>query len=108
VENRAFYFTSRDYVTKNDDVLRVVLDEVNTIDAWTASNRQDAGREFAALWGLDRKIVDLSLSRLTTGTQRVTREVIAEQQRTADTFFDLHLIPKKLNVADAAPSFARA
>ena len=33
----------------------------------------------------------------------VTRDILAEQQAIADTFFDLKLIPKKLNLLHAAP-----
>jgi len=33
----------------------------------------------------------------------VTRQILAEQQVIADTFFELKLIPKKLNLLHAAP-----
>ena len=33
----------------------------------------------------------------------MTREILAEQQSIADTFFELKLIPKKLNLLHAAP-----
>jgi sulfonate transport system substrate-binding protein len=56
-----------------------------------------------AVLGLDKSITELYLSRATFGTAPITREILAEQQVIADTFFDLKLIPKKLNLLHAAP-----
>ncbi|MGV3683332.1 MAG: sulfonate ABC transporter substrate-binding protein [Acidovorax sp.] len=103
VNNRAYYFTSRDYATRNADVLRIAIEEVNAIDAWASKNQSAAAAELTAVLGLDRSITELYLSRAKFGTAPVTREIIAEQQSIADTFFELKLIPKKLNLLHAAP-----
>ena len=57
--------------------------------------------------GLDREIVELAASRLAYGVQPITREVLLEQQQVADAFHALKLIPKPLNVFDAAPSILK-
>ncbi len=103
VNNRAYYFTSRDYATRNADVLRIAIEEVNAIDTWASKNKAAAAAELTTVLGLDRSITDLYLSRATYGTAPVTREIIAEQQSIADTFFELKLIPRKLNLLHAAP-----
>ena len=103
VNNRAYYFTSRDFATRNADVLRIAIEEVNTIDTWASKNKDAAAAELSAVLGLDKSITDLYLSRARFGTAPVTREILAEQQAIADTFFDLKLIPKKLNLLHAAP-----
>ncbi len=103
VNNRAYYFTSRDFATRNADVLRIAIEEVNAIDTWASKNKDAAAAELSAVLGLDKSITDLYLSRARFGTAPVTREILAEQQAIADTFFDLKLIPKKLNLLHAAP-----
>lgn len=103
VNNRAYYFTSRDFATKNSDVLRIAIEEVNAIDTWVSKNKDAAAAELSAVLGLDKSITALYLSRARFGTAPVTREVLAEQQAIADTFFELKLIPKKLNLLHAAP-----
>ena len=103
VNNRAYYFTSRDFATKNTDVLRIAIEEVNAIDTWISKNKDAAAAELSAVLGLDKSITDLYLSRARFGTAPVTREILAEQQAIADTFFELKLIPKKLNLLHAAP-----
>ena len=103
VNNRAYYFTSRDFATRNADVLKIAIDEVNAIDTWASRNQAAAAVELSAVLGLDKRITELYLGRATYGTAPVTREILAEQQVIADTFFELKLIPKKLNVLHAAP-----
>ena len=103
VNNRAYYFTSRDFATRNPDVLKIAIEEINAIDSWAGKNRQAAAAELSAVLGLDKSITELQLSRSAFGTTVVTRDILAEQQSIADTFFDLKLIPKKLNLLHAAP-----
>jgi len=103
VKNRGYYFSSRDFATKNTDVLKIAIEEVNAIDHWAARNTGAAADELSKVLGLDKSITELYLSRAAYGTALVTREILAEQQAIADTFFDLKLIPKKLNLLHAAP-----
>jgi sulfonate transport system substrate-binding protein len=42
------------------------------------------------------------VARLQFGTVAISKAILAEQQKIADTFFELKLIPKKINVLDAA------
>ena len=103
VNNRQYYFTSRDFATKNTDVLRIAIEEVNAVDTWISQNKAAAAAELSAVLGLDKGITELYVSRARYGTAPVTRDILAEQQSIADTFFELKLIPKKLNLLHAAP-----
>ncbi len=103
VNNRQYYFTSRDFATKNTDVLKIAIAEVNTIDSWIRDNKSVAAAELATVLGLDKSITELFVSRAAYGTNPVTSDILAEQQAIADTFFELKLIPKKLNLLHAAP-----
>lgn len=100
--NRLFYFTSQKYVAQNADVLRLALEEVNAIEHWAQHNPQAAAPELAAVLGLDPAIIALHLSRTPFGVVPVTPEILAEQQDIADTFHALKLIPKKIDVRQAA------
>lgn len=103
VNNRAYYFTSRDFATKNTDVLKIAIQEINAIDTWASKNKAAAAAELTTVLGLDRSITELYLNRSDFGTAPVTRAILAEQQSIADTFFELKLIPRKLNLLHAAP-----
>ncbi len=101
--NRSYYFTSRDFAAKNVDVLKIALEEVAAIDAWAAKNKADAAAELSKVLGLERSIVERYVGNLRFGQVPVTSDILAEQQAIADTFFELKLIPKKLNLRHAAP-----
>ena len=103
VNNRYYYFTSRDFATKNADVLKIAIEEINAIDQWAGKNKSAAAAELSTVLGLDKSITELYLNRSEFGTAPVTRAILAEQQGIADTFFELKLIPKKLNLLHAAP-----
>ena len=102
VGNRAYYFSSLDYVAKSADVLKVVVEEINRIDQWAEANQSAYATELAALLGLPKPALDLYVGRNRYGTTPITKAILAEQQQIADTFFALKLIPKKINVLDAA------
>ncbi len=103
VNNRQYLFTSRDFATRNADVLRIAVQEYNGIEQWAAKNKPAASAELATVLGLDRGITDLYLSRAAFGTGPVNGAILGEQQAIADTFFELKLIPRKLNLLHAAP-----
>jgi sulfonate transport system substrate-binding protein len=102
VGNRGYYFSSLDYVAKNQDVLGVVTDEINRIDQWAAANKDAYAAELSAIWGIPKPVVDVVVQRAAYGTSPISKAVLAEQQQIADTFFSLGLIPKKIRVLDAA------
>ncbi|WP_432731634.1 sulfonate ABC transporter substrate-binding protein [Variovorax sp. W6] len=102
VGNRAYYFSSLDYVAKNSDVLAIAIEELNKVDVWGSANEGDLAGELATLWGLPKPVAELSVNRSAYGTAPITKAILAEQQKIADTFFELKLIPKKINVLEAA------
>jgi len=103
VNNRQYYFTSRDFATRNTDVLKIAIEEINGIDTWISNNKAAAAAELSTVLGLDKSITELFVNRAAYGTKTVTSDILAEQQAIADTFFELKLIPKKLNLLHAAP-----
>jgi len=103
VNNRGYYFTSRDFATRNVDVLKIAIQEINAIDTWASKHQAVAAQELTKVLGLDTSITELYLSRAAYGTAAVNSDILAEQQQIADTFFELKLIPKKLNLRHAAP-----
>lgn len=100
--NRGFYFSSQNYVRQNPDVIRIVIDEIAKTDAWGKAHRADYAAELAKLWGLPAPIVQRAVDRNEFGTVTVTRPILGEQQKIADTFLELGLVPKRVDVLQAA------
>ena len=102
VVNRGFYFSSRDYASQNPDVIRVLIDEVAKTDEWGKNNRAAYAAELAKLWGLPAPVVAQAVDRTQFGTVPITKTILGEQQKIADTFLDLGLVPRRVDVLQAA------
>lgn len=100
VSNHQFYLTEKTYGNRRPDVIAAVFDEIRKVDEWVLKSPHDAAVKLAPLAGLDVETTELALIRSGYGVKYLNDEVVAEQQRIADTFTELGLIPKKLIVKD--------
>ena len=101
VANYQFYLASRTYAEKNPEILRIVLDELAKVDDWGRNNPEEVATILSAQTGLGKDVVALAASRYAYGVKPVSVDVIASQQRVADAFSSLKLIPKPIVVKDA-------
>ena len=101
VANYQFYLASRTYAEKNPEILRIVLDEVAKVDDWGRNNPDEVATILSAQTGLSKEVVALAASRYAYGVKPVSVDVIAAQQKVADAFSNLKLIPKPIVVKDA-------
>ncbi|WP_167389647.1 sulfonate ABC transporter substrate-binding protein [Janthinobacterium svalbardensis] len=101
VANYQFYLASRTYAEKHPEILRIVLDEVAKVDGWGRNNPDEVATILSAQTGLSKEVVALAASRYAYGVKPVSVDVIASQQRVADAFSSLKLIPKPIIVKDA-------
>lgn len=101
VFNHEFYLASRSFAEKHPNLVQGLLDELRTADAWAQQNQQAVARLLAPQMGIDVPSLERAAARRAYGVQPMTDQVVAEQQKIADTFFQLGLIPKKIQVKDA-------
>ncbi|MDD5412597.1 MAG: sulfonate ABC transporter substrate-binding protein, partial [Methylobacter sp.] len=102
VNNYAFYTSRRDFAEKYPELLEIVLDEVRKTDAWVKNNPAAAAENLAVSAGVDAKILEKALRRSNYGPEHITADVIAAQQKIADTLLNIKLLPKAIKVEDAA------
>jgi sulfonate transport system substrate-binding protein len=101
VANHQFYLASRGYAQKNPEIVATIIEELAKVDAWGLQNPKEVAAILAAQTGLEVPVVELAASRYAYGVQPVTPQVIEQQQKVADTFASLKLIPKPIAVKDA-------
>lgn len=101
VANHQFYLASRSYARQNPQVVQAVIEELGRLDAWAARNGKAVAELLAPQIGLDIVTTDLAARRFSYGIKPISAAVIAEQQKIADVFYQLKLIPKAIRVADA-------
>ncbi len=99
--NRQFFLASRAFAAAQPEILTLINSQIDTTDRWAKANQPETVRLLAASMGLPAAVVATAVGRMGYGARTLTREVVADQQNIADTFFGLGLIPKKLDVASA-------
>jgi sulfonate transport system substrate-binding protein len=98
---RAFYVASRPFATDNPDVIDVLETSLNESEAWSRENLDDVAKLIAGETGLPEEVIKTVENRREIGVERITPEIAAEQQSLADLFFDIGLIPEKLDIVEA-------
>jgi sulfonate transport system substrate-binding protein len=101
VANHQFYLASRKFAENDAKAVDAVLAELAEVDAWAGRDINAVAAQLSPSVGLPVRVLELALKRQSYGIKPITADVIAEQQRIADTFFELKLLPKKINVSDA-------
>ncbi len=107
VNDYNFYLAERRYAERHPQVIQTLFEDTVQQGRWIKTHLDEAAKLIAPLQGLDAAIVRASLHRYQFNVQPVTAAVAADQQRVADTFAALKLIPKPIRVADALPRGAR-
>lgn len=100
VSNHQFYLATRPYAEKHPEVIEALVEEIRAIGEWVKANNDEATAQVAPLLGLSADITRLAVQRQSYGAQLITPQVIEAQQKIADTFTALKLIPKKLNISE--------
>jgi len=102
VANHQFFLASRSYAQNNSEVIKVIIDELVKADEWSKQNVKEVASILSAQIGLDTSIVELAAARYSYGVKPISDQVLQEQQKIADVFAGLKLIPKRIVVKDAA------
>ena len=104
VANHQFYLAARSYADKNPQIVQAIIEELAKLDAWAARNPNEVAKFLAPQIGLDLQVTEVAASRFAYGIQPISQAVAADQQKIADAFFELKLIPKAIKISDALPS----
>ena len=102
VDNHQFYLASRDLAAREPGTIHAIIEELDAADRWAAGNQEEVARLFGPRVGIPAPVLGVALERMGYGVAPVTDEVLEKQQRIADTFRELGLIPKAITVRDAA------
>lgn len=101
VAQNSFFLGNRTYTERYPRVVRVVVDELAKVADWSQANRGEVAKLLSEGTGValepTRRAVDRTDYVIEPG---VSAPVAAEQQRVADRFHALGLIPKPIRVQD--------
>lgn len=103
VANLEFLFTTKPFAEKNPkEVVDIVLKASKEIYAKAGADIKATAETFSQAVGIPVAAFELSLKRKKLDILPITDDILAEQQKIADTFFGLKLIPKAIRISEAA------
>jgi sulfonate transport system substrate-binding protein len=103
VDPWSYFLANGGFVEANPDLVPLILKELANVGAKAQANIDATAKSLASITGVPEDVTKVSLTRPGADLGRVSLvpdEAIAYQQALADEFYDLKIVPKKLNVAD--------
>ena len=99
--NNSFYLASKPFATQHAASIVVLFEELTRADRFAQEHRPETIKLISAFSGLDAGVVSLFLQRRPKSpVSPISASIAADQQRVADAFHQLGLIPKPVRVAD--------
>ena len=99
--NNSFYLASRPFATQHAGALTHLFAALSEADQLAQNRRSEAIKLVAEFSGLDAGVVSLFLQRRPPSPVKpLAADVVQDQQRVADAFQRLNLIPRRVQVAD--------
>lgn len=99
--NYQFYMADRKFAEQNPKIIATLVDELNQASDWISNHKDEAAELLVKPTGLDLKILQTSIGRMSFGVTPINAEVAAHQQTLADAFYQEKLIPNKINIQAA-------
>ncbi|AWL30363.1 sulfonate ABC transporter substrate-binding protein [Acinetobacter defluvii] len=101
VSNHQFYLADRKFAEQHPEILKIVVNELNTTTQWVSQHQVDAAKLLEKPTGLALDVLNTSISRMGFGVKPISNDVAKEQQFVADAFYQQKLIPNKINIQAA-------
>jgi sulfonate transport system substrate-binding protein len=102
VPNHQFYLSSQKFLEADPTVVDAILAGLREVDQWAKTDIHAVAEQLSPSVGLPVPVLEVALKRQAYGIQPIDAQVIAEQQKLADTFLALGLIPKPITVSEVA------
>ncbi|ALC90285.1 hypothetical protein AM500_11195 [Bacillus sp. FJAT-18017] len=98
--DRDFLLASTEFA-KHKDIVAEIVDEIEKSSEWANTHHQELVDMLAPILKIDKPSLDMAVKRRVYGVDKMTDLIVGEQQAIADTFYDLKIIPKEIDVTEA-------
>ncbi|HLQ97475.1 MAG TPA: aliphatic sulfonate ABC transporter substrate-binding protein [Candidatus Dormibacteraeota bacterium] len=98
--DRDFFMATESFINANEEITDIIIEEVKKSSDWANNNHEELIAILEPILKLDEESIRMAVERRVYGVDEITSEIIEEQQEIADTFFELNIIPKEIDVKD--------
>ena len=97
-DTRNYYTTTRKFYEGNKDAIKLFFEELEKADAWVKANPKEVSTLLAGVTKIEPNILEKMHSKYEYGLRPITEDIIKEQEKVAEFWFRLKLIPNKPDV----------
>ena len=103
VANRQFYLVAKPFAEQSPDRVKTVIEETQKVNEWAKGNAKEAAAILSPQVGIDvATLTEILQGRPYGITQPVKPDVVDYQQKVADAFLSLKLLPKPIAIKEVA------
>lgn len=99
-QTSAFFLANRDFTQKHPETVGALNDIFAKEAKWAEANKPEIVKSLHDATGVDKEALTRAVDRSRFLVTPVTDKILESQQKTADRFFKLGLIPKAISVKD--------
>ncbi|PWA10669.1 sulfonate ABC transporter substrate-binding protein [Pueribacillus theae] len=101
--NRTFYYANVDFNKEHPELVDLVLNAIDESDQWANKNKPEVVKLISKALGIDAKVIERATDRRQYAVERVNQDMIDAQQKQADVYYEIGLIPEKVDVSKDMP-----
>ena len=97
-DTRNYYTTTRKFYEGNKDAIKLFFEELEKADAWVKANPKEVSTLLTDVTKIEPTILEKMHGKYEYGLRPITEDIIKEQEKVAEFWFRLKLIPNKPDV----------
>lgn len=98
--NRTFYFASEQFAEESPELIEFVLEAIDKSDQWANENKEEVVKIMSEALGISEEVISHQINRRTFGATKITEEIIEAQQKQANKYYEIGLIPEQIDVKE--------
>ncbi|WP_409877655.1 sulfonate ABC transporter substrate-binding protein [Dendronalium sp. ChiSLP03b] len=95
-----FYSTTRQFAKEHPEIIKAFLEEMQKAEQWSKNNPRELAQLLSKEVGIDVNTLEKVHARLDYGLLPITNQIVTKQQKIADMYYDLKLLPKKVDIKE--------
>jgi sulfonate transport system substrate-binding protein len=101
VDNHQFYVARSEFASSQPALLKTVLASFEELSAWAVAHPEEAARISAVASGIAYEALLRAEKRHAYGLGAITPEILAKQQKIADAFYKVEVLPRPIETKQA-------
>jgi sulfonate transport system substrate-binding protein len=101
VDNHQFYVARKEFAGTHSALVKTVLAAFSELSDWAATHPEEAARLTAESSGIGYEALLVTEKRHAYGLRPITPEILAKQQKIADAFLKLQVVPQAIDTQAA-------